>query len=72
MDAMLVEKNKHLSEKEDYIIHLQMAIGGEKAVKTAEQITPENKARETPFYFITPTANHKLPCDEYISSKTLS
>ncbi|KAF7699220.1 hypothetical protein HF521_003962 [Silurus meridionalis] len=43
MDAMLVEKDKCLAEKEDYIIHLQMAIGGEKAVKTVEEITPENK-----------------------------
>ncbi|KAM9481352.1 uncharacterized protein Hap1MRO34_009065 isoform 2-T2 [Clarias gariepinus] len=43
MDAMLVEKDKRLAEKEDYIIHLQMGISGEKEVKTVEQITPENK-----------------------------
>lgn len=47
MDAMLVEKDKRLTEKEDYIVHLQMAIGGEKEVKTVEQIAPENKARKT-------------------------
>lgn len=45
MDAMLVEKDKRLAEKEDYIIHLQMGIGGEKAVQAVEQITPESKAR---------------------------
>lgn len=64
MDAILVEKDKRLAEKEDYIIHLQMAIGGEKTVKTVEQITPGNKARKTPFYFITSTNNHYLPCDK--------
>ncbi|TSR87316.1 Golgin subfamily B member 1 [Bagarius yarrelli] len=41
MDTMLVEKDKRLAEKEDYIIHLQMALGGGTAVKT-EQST-ENK-----------------------------
>lgn len=51
MDAMLVEKDKRLAEKEDYIVHLQMAIGEEKGVKTVEQITPENKARKS-LYFI--------------------
>ncbi|KAF4072059.1 hypothetical protein AMELA_G00269960 [Ameiurus melas] len=43
IDAMLVEKDKRLAEKEDYIVYLQMAIGGEKAVTTVQQITPENK-----------------------------
>lgn len=52
MDAMLVEKDKRLAEKEDYIIHLQMGISGEKEVKTVEQITPENKARKTLFHYI--------------------
>ncbi|GAA6106633.1 golgin subfamily B member 1 isoform X4 [Tachysurus ichikawai] len=43
MDAMLVEKDKRLAEKEDYIIHLQMALGGAKSDKTAEQVTPQSK-----------------------------
>ncbi|KAG7333100.1 hypothetical protein KOW79_003235 [Hemibagrus wyckioides] len=43
MDAMLVEKDKRLAEKEDYIIHLQMGLGGEKSDKTVEQIAPVNK-----------------------------
>ncbi|XP_047678652.1 golgin subfamily B member 1 isoform X2 [Tachysurus fulvidraco] len=43
MDAMLVEKDKRLAEKEDYIIHLQMALGGAKSDKTVEQVTPESK-----------------------------
>ncbi|KAK3548729.1 hypothetical protein QTP70_018467 [Hemibagrus guttatus] len=43
MDAMLVEKDKRLAEKEDYIIHLQMGLGGEKSDKTVEQTAPENK-----------------------------
>lgn len=46
MDAMLVEKDKRLAEKEDYIVHLQMALGGEKAVRPVEQITPESKVRK--------------------------
>lgn len=51
MDAMLVEKDKRLAEKEDYIVHLQMAIGGEKAVKTVEQVTLEHKARKNSLFF---------------------
>ncbi|XP_060733591.1 golgin subfamily B member 1-like isoform X1 [Tachysurus vachellii] len=43
MDAMLVEKDKRLAEKEDFIIHLQMALGGATSDKTAEQVTPESK-----------------------------
>lgn len=46
MDAMLVEKDKRLTEKEGYIIHLQMTLGGEKALKTVEQVTPEHTARK--------------------------
>ncbi|KAI5629732.1 golgin subfamily B member 1 isoform X3 [Silurus asotus] len=38
MDAMLVEKDKCLAEKEEYIIHLQMAIGGEKAESSMQEL----------------------------------
>lgn len=43
---MLVEKDKRLAEKEDYIIHLQMGLGGEKSDKTVEQIALVNKVRK--------------------------
>lgn len=51
MDAMLVEKDKRLAEKEDYIIHLQMALGGAKSDKTAEQVTPQSKVRKNSLLF---------------------
>lgn len=44
MDAMLVEREKRLAEKEAYIVHLQVALSGEHPPK-AEQVSQDDKAR---------------------------
>ncbi|XP_036440954.1 LOW QUALITY PROTEIN: golgin subfamily B member 1-like [Colossoma macropomum] len=42
MDAMLVERDKRLAEKEAYIVHLQVAMSGEHPAK-AENVPQDNK-----------------------------
>ncbi|KAL7878269.1 hypothetical protein AOLI_G00092430 [Acnodon oligacanthus] len=44
MDAMLVDRDKRLAEKEAYIVHLQVAMSGEQPAK-AEHVPQDNKER---------------------------
>lgn len=37
MDAMLIEKDKKLGEKEAYIVHLQTALAGDQPITPAPQ-----------------------------------